>query len=876
MSGSARIVVVTTFGIALCCTLFSAPGRRWWASPAGAASPAQPTAVEPPAASGKTALPQSTPRAATGNSTGTSRADVTDGALALPDGQFCPLTHTDVQGELSGLLARVKVTQEFVNPTSDRVEAVYTFPLPQHAAVDDLTMTVGDRTVRGLIKKRQEAREIYERAREAGQTAALLQQERPNIFTQAVANIPPNGRVIIEIAYVETLDYDEGRYAFAFPMVVGPRYIPGEPTGSGSGGWSPDTTVVPDGSRITPPVAGVHFGKKGSRAGHDISVALTVDAGVPMHDIRSTTHEIDASQPTPSTALIRLKRQQEIPNRDFVITYRTASGRIEDAVIAHAPDPTPGGPAGGYFTLILQPPDRMKDEDVTSRELVFVLDTSGSMSGYPIETAKAVMRRAIRSVRAGDTFNVITFAGDTRVLFPKPVDATVVNVERALEFIDGQAGGGGTEMMNAIRIALGDATVTEGCASDGSCDDLPHSSTGAIRIVCFLTDGYVGNDMEILGEIRKRPAARVFSLGIGSSVNRFLLDGMARAGRGEVEYVLRAEDAKRSADRFFERVHTPVLTDISIDWGSLPITQLTPARTPDLFTARPLVIAGRYASAANGMITLKGLRGGQPFSRQIRVSLPKREARNSAVARLWARRQIEDLMAKDWNGMQQMQVAPELEEQITALGLQYRLVTQFTAFVAVEEKTIVEGGQQRTIQVPVEMPRNVSPEGVFGEPQQSAGLGGGFRNKVASLGSALVSPSAPPPPSPRSSPASTAESAPVREDRREAQRDEKEHTLASKVHPALAQLLSCVKGVSDPKRLTACGVDPDGRIGVNVWLDRNSMPELLQRLVRAGLILDTSQGTADPRRVTGRIAPERVAALLAIPEVRLLGLAPRP
>ena len=435
---------------------------------------------------------------------------------------ICPLKHTDVNAEISGFLSRVTVTQQFENPADEPIEAIYTFPLPSEAAVDRMTMHIGDRVVNGTIKKREEARAIYDAARSAGKVASLLDQERPNVFTQSVANIMPGERVEIEISYVETLAYEDGSYRFVFPMVVGPRYIPGAPTGKTGGGWSPDTTQVPDASRITPPVT-----PPGTRAGHDISLAVTLDAGVPVQDIRSTLHDVDIQRTNERSAIVRLKDQAEIPNRDFILTYDVASGRIEDALLTHRDE------RGGFFTLILQPPDRVAVEDVAPRELVFVLDTSGSMSGFPIEKAKETMDLAFAALRPQDTFNLITFAGDTSVLFPRPVSATAANLAQAQNFLRSRSGGGGTEMMKAIQTALE-----------------PSDQQDHIRIVCFMTDGYVGNEMAILGEIQKHANARVFSFGIGDSTNRFLLDKMAEEGRGEVEYVTLKDDGSAAARRF--------------------------------------------------------------------------------------------------------------------------------------------------------------------------------------------------------------------------------------------------------------------------------------------------------------------------------------
>jgi Ca-activated chloride channel family protein len=543
--------------------------------------------------------------------------------------EFCPLKHTDVQAEISGFVSRVTVTQEFVNPGAETVEAVYTFPLPHQAAVDDMTMDVGGRKIRGLIKRREEARKIYEEARQAGHTAALLDQERPNIFTQSLTNIGPGMRVLISISYSEVLPYRDGSYSLVFPMVVGPRYIP-ETTAIGKNGHgvSPDTDRVPDASRITPPIAGVHIGKKGERAGHDISLTVKLDSGVPLNEVSSPTHDVNIDRNGPHTAQITLRDQASIPNNDFILQFNVAGDQIADGVLTHVrpPDPAAKSIAGtdGYFTFILQPPERVSDEDATPRELIFVVDTSGSMEGFPLETAKKLAIRAIRNLRAGDTFNLITFSGDEHMLFGKPVIASSVNIDRAVKFLEGRRSGGGTEMMKAIRAALGE----DNCGSDHDCTS---PKGDPVRIVCFMTDGYVGNDMEIIGEIQRHTNARVFSFGIGSSVNRFLLEGMARAGRGEAEIVTDERQAEPAADRLYERVHTPVLTDVQVEWNGLPVTEVQPGNIPDLFSAKPVVLSGRYSRPASGSITLRGNRGGKPWSRSIAVNLPASAAGNEAL-----------------------------------------------------------------------------------------------------------------------------------------------------------------------------------------------------------------------------------------------------
>ncbi len=561
-------------------------------------------------------------------------ATVTEGSLLAIDkdgqtGRECPLKHTDVKADITGFLSRVTVTQEFQNTAADKIEAVYVFPLPHMAAVDAMDMYVGDRHIRGDIKRREEARAIYEAARDAGKMAALLDQERPNIFTQHVANIRAGDKVRIVISYVERLKYEDGNYEWVFPMVVGPRYIPGTPVSRASGGWAFDTDRVPDASKITPVVA-----KPGTRAGHDISLTVNVDAGVPLQSLNATTHQVVIDRPAAQRASVRLKDLTTIPNKDFVLRYDVSGGKIEDAILTHR------GARGGFFTLILQPPDKASVEDISPKELVFVLDTSGSMSGFPIEKAKETMKLALDSLNPRDTFNLITFAGDTHILFPQPVSATAENLRLAQNFLSSRTGGGGTEMMKAITAALA-----------------PSSSSKAVRVVCFMTDGYVGNENEIIREVGRYANARVFSFGIGSSVNRYLLDKMAEAGRGEVEYVSLKDDGSTAARRFHERIRNPLLTDISIDWAGLPVTDIYPKRIPDVFSAKPIVITGRYTGASRGAINLRGTYAGRPITRELTVDLPGSEPKHDVLATLWARTRIDALTHES-----------DAREEITKLG----------------------------------------------------------------------------------------------------------------------------------------------------------------------------------------------------------------
>jgi Ca-activated chloride channel family protein len=778
----------------------------------------------------------------------------TQGSLQVisPEGQvtaLCPLKHTDVKAEISGFLSRVVVTQEFENPFKDKIEAVYTFPLPQNAAVDDMTMRVGDRTVRGRIKRREEARAVYEAARASGHVASLLDQERPNIFTQSVANILPGEQVKITISYVETLKYEDGSYQFVFPMVVGPRYIPGSPTGKQGGGWSPDTDRVPDASRITPPVA-----PEGKRAGHDISIEVALDAGVVIDNFQSIAHDVDVERPTNHSALARLKNRTEIPNKDFILKYDVAGRRIEDAVLTHR------GDEGGFFTMILQPPERITAEDVTPKELVFVLDTSGSMSGFPIEKAKETMKLALDALYPQDTFNLITFAGDTSILFPEPVPATKENLRRAQEFLASRSGGGGTEMMKAIRAALD-----------------PSDRQGHIRIVCFMTDGYVGNDMEIISEVQRHPNARVFSFGVGSSVNRFLLDKMAEEGRGEVEYVALTDDGSAAARRFHERVRNPLLTDISIDWGGLDIADVYPKRIPDLFGAKPVIVCGRYKSDGRGVIRLQGKMAGRPFAREIEVDLPKNEPRRDVLATLWARARVDDLMSQDYAGIQNGAARDDVRESITQLGLEFRLLTQFTSFVAVEEMTVTDGGQPRRVEVPVEMPEGVDRRGVFGDKEEALKLSGvaiNMRQKAANGPTGYVAgnggggggghPSSPPPPREARPRTQSRADDGVRQEPSLSPKDVKRQQMLAKMHASIAAVVERLKNKAARPAAEEARFVRNGKAEIQVWLSDKSV-ETVAQLKRLGfeVVLDPKSA----KMIVGRLAIEKLEALAELKAV---------
>ena len=630
-----------------------------------------------------------------------------------------PLEHTQVQAELSGTVARVTVTQTYQNPFPEPIEAIYIFPLPENSAVDDMKMRVGDRLIEAEIKKRAEAKRVYEEAKREGYTAALLEQERPNVFTQSVANIEPGKKIDVIIRYVQDLSYDAGAYEFVFPMVVGPRFIPGNPTDSTGPGWSKNTDQVGDASRITPPIIG-----GGRRTGHDIGIEITVDRSMPVMDLEVPTHDVDVSE-VDGDFLVQLADHDTLPNRDFVMRYRVDRDEPQVSVVTHKDK------RGGFFSVVLQPPRADMDALVGDREMVFVVDISGSMWGVPINMCKQAMQEAIRNLRPTDTFNVMTFAGHTAKAFPESRPANQTNVRLALDFVMNSQAGGGTNLSDAV-----DAALSPGVAGDRH------------RYVFFLTDGYVGNEAQIIAKTRSFTEAqeamghrsKVFSMGVGSSTNRHLLDGIAEAGKGLTVYATNREDPTRAVNRFYHYVDHAVMTDVRIDWGGLVVADVYPTELPDLFASRPMILHGRYKAGGTGTVVVEGKQGDKPVRLTAQVTLPDHEASNEALETLWARARIDGLEQDLWYGQDQKVI-----DEITAIGIDYRLVTAYTSFVAVDRSKKVGDGDPTTIVQPVEEPEGVEASMAApmaaAPPRPSQGPGGyGKAGSVGMRTRAIASP----------------------------------------------------------------------------------------------------------------------------------------
>jgi Ca-activated chloride channel family protein len=589
-----------------------------------------------------------------------------------------PLMDTSVDAEIAGFVADVEVHQVFSNPFSERIEATYLFPLPDNSAVDDMVMQIGDRRIVGEIHRRDEARAIYEQARDSGRTAALLDQERPNMFTQHVANIGPGEQIDITIHFVQSLKYDDGGYEWAFPMVVGPRYIPAEGTGAAN--------PREDAARLDAPYS--------RSTGNAISLQVSLDAGVPIQGLRSPSHKLLVERIGESQATIAIDPRDRIPNKDFILRYDVAGESPDAALITHRSG------LGGYFMLMIQPQseDALSDAVVTPKEMVFVVDTSCSMSGFPLDKARDAMRLAISEMNPSDRFTVLNFSEKVSKLSPQTLPNTSFNRRQGLRFVNQFRGSGGTEMLSGIKASL----------------DLP-ADDDLLRTVLFLTDGYIGNEDAILAAIGERLGrSRLFSLGIGSSVNRYLLDRMAKMGRGQVQYLRPDEDASGAIEEFYDRIRNPVLTDIEVEWQGVSVEQVMPDPVPDLFAGQPIILVGRYDKPGRGSVTIRGRVRGQEVEQTIDVLLPRHQDENSALASLWARNVIADLESR-----QHGRPSRALVEEITDLALEYRLMSKYTSFVAVEEQIRGDGrGPTRTIRVPLEGPEFVDLDRTLGAKQQ--------------------------------------------------------------------------------------------------------------------------------------------------------------
>jgi Ca-activated chloride channel family protein len=590
-----------------------------------------------------------------------------------------PLLSTDVEIRVAGPVARARVVQTFRNTQEAWYEGVYVFPLPENGAVDRLRLRVGERLVEGEIKERAAARVAYSEARATGRRAALLDQERANIFTTQVANIGPHETIVVELEYQQVLRYDAGRFSLRFPMVVGPRYVP-----------RAGPMLVADAHRITPPV--MRPGTENGRT-NPVSIRVTLDAGVQLAAVESRYHRVSVHEPAPERREVTLADGEVPADRDFELTWAPRLHQLPQAAwFTEEKD-------GRHYGLLMVLPPAAAPSARLAREVVFVLDTSGSMSGASIRQAKEALRLALERLHPGDRFEVIEFNSSACALFGGARDATAANVQHAVRWVSSLEARGGTEMAAALRLAL-----------DGR-ENVDH-----VRQVIFLTDGAVGNEAALFGLLRERLGdSRLFTVGIGSAPNSHFMTRAAQLGRGTFTYIGRIEEVGARMAELFAKLESPVLKGLQVRWPEDVQVEAWPARLPDLYAGEPLVLAA-HVGKLQGTASVTGEREGRLWQAEIPLVTPVSAQGMGAV---WAREKVSALMASLRDGAPEAEVRARVIEVATA----HRLVTRYTSFVAVDKTPARPVDESlKTAAVPTLLPAGWEYDKVFGElPQGSTG-----------------------------------------------------------------------------------------------------------------------------------------------------------
>jgi Ca-activated chloride channel homolog len=629
--------------------------------------------------------------------------DARSGSLLLKNGDdtYADATRLgiDVDLTVSGPTIRARVTQLFRNPTQDWMEATYVYPLPDGGAVDTLKMVVGDRVIVGDIKERQQARVIYEQARASGQKAALTEQERPNIFTNSVANIGPGETVLVQIEYQEPVHQSGNEFSLRVPMVVGPRYNPAPVVQSvdlrnDGNGWgttqvNADADPVPDRDRISPPV----LDPAENAPVNPSSITIRLQAGFPLGEVKSAHHQVKIESPDGSTRIIRLADGPVPADRDFELTWKPAADKAPSVGLfrEHVGD-------ADYVLAYVAPPSVEQGEQKPfPREVIFVIDNSGSMGGTSIEQAKASLVYALGRLGPNDRFNVIRFDDTMDVLFSSPVPADTRHISEATSFVKALQARGGTEMVPAMRAALTDPAASE---------------ADHIRQVVFLTDGAIGNEQQLFDTIASlRGRSRVFMVGIGSAPNTFLMTRAAELGRGAFTHIGSVDQVEERMRELFAKLENPAVTGVVARFSDAA-ADMTPAALPDLYRGEPLVLAAKLDKLA-GSLEIKGRIGDRPWV----VTLPlKNAAEGKGLSKLWARRKISD--AEVTRNMRQ--VSPEdSDKTILKLALEHQLVSRLTSLVAVDKTPSRPAGVPlKLTDLPLNLPAGWDFAKVFGEHGQ--------------------------------------------------------------------------------------------------------------------------------------------------------------
>jgi Ca-activated chloride channel homolog len=580
-----------------------------------------------------------------------------------PGVESFPLKSTNVTANISGVIADVTVVQVYQNTGTTPIHAKYVFPGSTRAAVHGLRIVVRDKAVVARIQERKKAAKEFEEARAAGKTASLLEQQRPNVFSMAVANILPGDRVEVELSYTELLVPDQGIYQFVYPTVVGPRY----------------SNMPQSAAAETDKFVQSAYLHEGQPSPYAFSVRVNVSTGVPLSDLWSPSHEPRVERQAPSVAHVSL--ENGAGNRDFILDYKLSGKEIQSGLLVYE------GPQENFFLLTVQPPERVAAQQIPPREYIFVLDVSGSMHGFPLDTAKLVMKNLIARLKPTDTFNVVLFSGGSRVLAPASLAANTQNVSRAIALIDRLDAGGGTELEAALRKAI----------------ELPRSAFES-RSIVVVTDGYIAQERGVFTLINENlGTTNFFAFGIGSSVNRYLIEGIARAGQGEPFVVTNVTDADAAATRFRSYIESPVLTNVSVNFNGFDAYDVEPAVQPDLFAERPVVVFGKWHGEKRGQIEVRGRTASGTYAKVFDVNESTTRPEHEALPQLWARSRIARLSDFTFGNED-----AESVREITTLGLTYSLLTAHTSFIAVLEEVRNPGGQGSDVDQPLPLPEGVS------------------------------------------------------------------------------------------------------------------------------------------------------------------------
>ncbi len=563
--------------------------------------------------------------------------------------QQAPLIDTQVSMHITGMINRVTLIQEFSNQTERWQEGIYVFPLPENAAVDRMRLRVGERIIEGQIKERQAAKKTYEQAKQNGQRAALTEQERPNVFTTSVANIPPNETVLVEIEYQQLVRYDSGTFSLRFPMVVGTRYIPGKEKiiGFSGSGWAANTSEVEDAARITPPVLHPDNPRQ-----NKISLQIDLDAGLALQNVTSSYHPINIDKQA-LRYRISLQQGTVLANRDFELTWQPRPDVAPRAAFF-----TEQKNNSHYAMVMVMPPESSRATRI-SREMVYVIDTSGSMGGQSIQQARAALEIALTRLRPGDYFNIIQFNSYTSQLFGQSRPVNQKNLQKALRYVRSLDADGGTEMSPAMRAAL-----------------TKQENTGLLRQVIFMTDGSIGNEQSLFDIIKQQLGqSRLFTVGIGSAPNAYFMQRAASYGRGTYTYIGKLNEVRSRMDNLFTKIESPVLQDISVDWGNANDIEMWPQKIPDLYLGEPLIITAKTDRLPD-TLTVTGLIGAKPWSADIELNGGNNR---DGIAVLWARNKIAALMQSTRDAE-----FDSIKNTIIDTAMTYHLVSKYTSLVAVD------------------------------------------------------------------------------------------------------------------------------------------------------------------------------------------------